>query len=688
MATLIQLQNARKQAEAAGDTEALGVFDEMLANQDYEEESSTVASALQGVGQGTTFGMGEEMGAGVRAAAERYVNPAMYALARKFSPYGGQEDKGVGELYREFQKDYYGQPYGERYAETLQSQRDALQTAREEDPATTFAGELMGGLATGGAGMAKAAAAPTLLKAGARMVPAGAGMGAAGGYGYSEAAPIEKAAFGEQGEWTEEAVKAGLDVGAGATIGGVTAGLTPAVGAGARAVGRLVSRPFTRDARITNEAREAVQAALEEDIEQGFIKSADQLRDDMSQLGISVADAGPMTRQLTEKIAQQPVPAARDVETFLTTRNKEQYKRLFPRLAEALGAKDNFAAARRKVINERAKQADELYGQAYARDVRLTEPMHRILRNPEFKAAIRTANRLRRNRGLEPFPEKVEIGTMINTQELDEIVKGMDDVVTKNYKSAPAIAINITKPLRNEFRDMVYDANPAYKRARTAWSGDMLNEEAMDRGLKIFNADADVVADQMRSMGSSEKMFFKIGALRAVARKLGNKSDTSDLTKGVFDAPNRRDAVRIAFGSTKNFEDFMKYVGGEQRKFLTFAKATGNSDTAKRMMQQSEGMENVGGMLAFAGTGSLLMAGLARRGARKLAPAGKPSTFQKDVAQETVDMLKSADPGILGQIEQRQMQGLLGTGGQPLAVGLPTGGLLATSGLQPGVGEE
>ncbi len=680
MATRQQLEDGIVKAHNAGDFEAAREMGQMIKEGDYEEVSSPIASALQGIGAGATVGLADEMAAAIRAGAERYVNPAIYAMARKFAPYEGQEDKSLSELYSEFQEEFYGEPIGQRYREALASQREALETAREEDPWTTGIAEAVGGLGMGGVGLGRAAAQPTLRAAAARVVPGAAALGGAAGYGYSEGDPLSALMFGEPGEWKQEMQEAATQAGTGVAFGAGLGAAAPVVGAGLRSIARVVTAPFTKNARLTNEAKRQINDALAEDIEMGHITNLETLKGEMRDLGLSVADAGPMTRQLTERLAQTPTRGGREIETFLTARNKDAYARLYPELSKAIGSDDNFGPAYRRLMTDMADRANQAYEAAYDIPVRLNDEMQSIIANPEFRRAIRTANRIRRGKGMDPLPETLETGQMMDTRELDYILRGMDDAVSTDFKTSPGVAREVTKPLRNRFRELLYDANPRLAEARAQYANDQLNEEAMQEGLKLFSPGVKQNLDNMREMSDAERTFFKIGALRAIVTKLGDKSDTSDFTKAVFDTPNKRAAMRIAFDSDEQFNLFERFVEGEQKKFNTFKAASGNSSTAKRIMQQDPGLfSRMAGLMGFAGTGSLMVGALASRGARMAQPALAREGAQRQIANIQAPMLMSADPAMIDQLQRgTSLGGLLSTGGQP-SVGVGLGGLLSTS---------
>lgn len=181
MATYDQLVNALAQAGARGDTEAADMFAKMIREKDYEEESAWYASGMQGIGQGATFGLADEAGAGLRAAV---LDPIVSSV------FGG--DIGGVEGF----KDYFT-GMGERYDLALESQRDALETARREDPWTTGIAEVVGGLGTGGVGAARAAAGRGLAAGARNMALTGAGLGAVGGYGYGEGDVLRAVASGD-----------------------------------------------------------------------------------------------------------------------------------------------------------------------------------------------------------------------------------------------------------------------------------------------------------------------------------------------------------------------------------------------------------------------------------------------------------------------------------------------------------
>ena len=691
MATYDQMVNALRRAHAAGDVENATRIAQAIQNREYDEQQSDFVSTALGASQGATLGFGDEIAAGVRAGlgefADKTLGATMYGLGIGVD----EDDRGFFERfkqYRDLAED--DRSLGERYQQALESGRGALEVARREDPYATFGGELLGGLGTGGiAGGARAAAAKTLGQGIRSGMATGAGIGALAGYGYGEGDVGAALAFDDQGRFTpfteaefnpdrvrQELTEGAISTATGTAVGGIAGGALPALGAGARAIARNVRNFFSKNASLTDEGRQAVARAIQDDIDNGYI-TLDQARRELAETpGMTVADLGPATRELAEGIAQTPTAGGRQLRESLESRNRDQWKRIFPRLAQALGRdEDNFSAARRNLIQDMRQRADEAYGVAYQQPVRMTERMQQILATPSGRRALNQGKQLRAN--LEKDPAALDIrGAMQSTRDVDYIVQSFDDVVSQLYRSGRGRMATAAKDLRNEFRELIYQQNPSYREARQIWAGDKANENAMDLGLRLFRDDADMTADVVRSMTDGEVTHFKIGALRAIMQRLGNKSDTSDLTKGLFDRPNTREALRVAFGGRQQFDDFMRYIGREQRMFETFRQAVGNSATARRLAQAEGAGGDLASFVTYGGTGSLVAAGIARRAFNAMRPSVRAQTRQNQVGERQAQMLTQQGSTALDEI-MRPVTGLLGTGPQPM-LNAATGGLLAT----------
>lgn len=610
MATYRQIETALRNAHAAGDTASATRLAQALQNKEYDEESNDLASFAQGVGQGATLGFSDEAAAGLRATLSPFIEPAMYAIGQTVSPSQGNEGKSMRELFNQFKGMHYGDGYlegfGQRYDDALASQRGALETARREDPYMSMAGELGGGLLSGGAGMARAAAGRGIMSGTLRTAATGAGYGGVAGYGYGEGDVGRAALSGDTNAMLREGSEAIGDAGLGAATGGAFGVAAPIGFGGLKSLAKYITKPFTKDARFTEAGRRTVLQSLQDDIDAGHINLDDARRELANTPGMTIADLGPNLRAAAEDIMHSGTRAGVKTRAFYTDRNKAQWQRMYPELAKVLGrTSDNFHQAKQELLARSKNMAKELYDVAYAQPIRLTPEMRNILQAKAFGNVLKNADDLRHDALLAKGIKADDIQAtdftkaMQGTEEVDYIMRAMDARVSALYRSDNAAESALAaeaRNLRNQFRDAVYSQNRYLQQARARWHSDRAVDEAMDQGRKIFNMDFDVVDDTVRNMSVGERNGFRIGVLRALTKRLGDKSDDADITKGLFNIDNKRKVLNTVFGGKKQFDEFLAYVKQEQKMFETYKGAMG-SQTANRLQSSA----NLGAQLAALG---------------------------------------------------------------------------------------
>jgi hypothetical protein len=196
---LVLIAKARQKQQAATKT-------------DYRGEGGGAGTGLEaaliGARQGVTFGFGDEINAGVRAIGDRL----------------------------------QGKPLGESYNARLEHERGLLDQTREENPASSFGGEVAGAIApamlTGGA------AAPMSMGRAAAM-----GAGGAGLYGFGEG----------EGGLENRAVNGAISGALGAAGGAATAGIANAIAG--RAATKSAARAVPSVDDLKSQARALYQAA-------------------------------------------------------------------------------------------------------------------------------------------------------------------------------------------------------------------------------------------------------------------------------------------------------------------------------------------------------------------------------------------------------------------------------------------
>lgn len=627
------IQMARQQA-AAGNVQNAARIKRIIDEGKYENATSVGSAVLQGVGQGGTFGFGDELAAGLRAGIEKYINPGIYAATHSLNPDTGAE-ASFGELYDWYQDAHHGGSFGERYAQALGSQRDALATARKEHKGATLAGELSTGLLQGGAGASKAVLGQTLKAGLPRLMGVGAGYGGLAGAGYSEANPLDNPA------------QFGMDTGVGALGGAVMAPVPAAVGAGLR----KVLRPFVgKAAGHAEQARRRLYEDLVRDAEAAgmpFDKTVNEIPAAMqarlaANPNMTVADLGRNLGQSAEMVAQTPGRGAAELVDFYRNRITGQYDRAMPEVQEALGGVGrNFAEIQRTVMDEARQVARPLYEESYQVPVRMTARMQELMQRPAVQAAYRRAVR-------EAADEGVELGPELNMARIDYTIRALNNRAQRAALNDPADARRV-RNIAAELTDEVGQQNEPFLRARQAWRGGRADEEALDIGTRIFREDADAVAEILRDMSQSELQHFRVGVMRAIERRLANKTDTSDITTELSKKRGVREALRVAFGSEERFNRFMALMRDEADMAHTFNKADRGSQTAARLAKQQDAMGNrlagIAGMLTAPKAG--LFPSVGGAAARGLYGALRGPGYEEAVRNAMAPLLRSNDLSVL-----------------------------------------
>lgn len=677
--TYDELTDLILESERAGDFEASRILVDMLDAGEYQKEGGAASALLQGVGQGATFGFSDELGAGARVLGESIMGPAMAAIGvGDYKPTEG-EDTFWNRLtdYAQQHTIWGDKTAGEAYQENLASQRRALDVARRENPLTTMAGELAGGLASGGVGLGRAVAGRAAMAGVGQAAKVGTGMGALAGYGYSESDPIIeglKLALDPQDRTPEnianakqELMGAGLDTALGAGLGALSAPIMAGLGAGLKTVGRVVSRPFTRNAQIREAARKEIAEAISKDIDDGVL-TLEQAQQELDAIGGWVGDLGENTQRLVERTVQQDTPASRALERLLRQRNREEYKRLIPRLTALLDpeSKSNswsMAGVQFRLLNQKRANAQRAYDAVRGVPHTLTDAERSFMTSPYSRTAIKTANGIRAAGQLDDLSKNLDNVSSMTYDELDAFVRGWDEQLSRWYGSSnnsnKALA-TAWKPRFEAFKESLYAASPDYAAARRQWSNDSALEEALKQGTRLFQDGAELNTMLLENMNPAERMHFRLGALQSMAQRIMNATFDSSAASKILNTPAKQEAISVAFENPREFQNFMQWATGEITKYQTFAKAGLNSATTRRVMQQmADPAKDAAGLFGYA-TAQELGLGLAGMNMmRRLAQAGARA-------------LGAPDPRVAMNMRNQAMTDMLTTPGGQL------GGLLNT----------
>ena len=619
MATVDQLLQAAKQAEAAGNEDDVRIIlqeiKRMRSQQaperaPVEKPKATTSGAVRTLAQGILLGFGDE--------AEAYVR----------STFSGQDRD---ELLAEIRKDIA--QYGAARPKTA----TALEIGGAVLPSLIPAGLVARG-AMAGAGAAGLGATA------ARGAAAGAVEGGIAGFGAGEgglAPRLESAATG-------------------AALGGALGGAVPFAAAGAADIGRraLDGLGLSGAERARTLAERRVGKALEREgltpeTAMGTLEKAQAAGAPMMP-----ADIGEATRGAA--YAAQAVPSARrtGVLEALMERSVEQGSRIADTTAEKMDAAGAYGL---DYLDDIYESASEKFKPLYeAADVDVSsEPFRKYANRRVFKDAFRAIQSRADTLGEAPIKdlETALAGDVVPTSYLQKIAQGLDRVIAQNTDTVTGKLNDRAKDVltvRNEFKSVLGDLNEAYAKADSQFADMMDLRRAFDVGDAFEKLDPQQFARKVKAMTPDEVEAMKVGMLTRI-RNIASGSDRTDYVQRLFGSPKRREALKQAFPSEQAFNNFESYMNAEAAIQRTQRRVLGGSDTQRNIQEMAEQGVDPATLLQ-------LMTGGRGEAVRQAAGAlsSRMQGIGAPVAEQMSDILFAqglpAQRQAMGRLSARQMQ--------------------------------
>lgn len=524
--------------------------------------SENVGRGVGMVGQGMLFGAFDEFGAGVSALT-------------------GQTD----------------------FNTALEILRTGEQEFREDNPKTAFGLEAAGGLAT--AALAAPLVAGTAPLAAASKLPAVARFGAAG----ATAGGVSGFNTGEGGFQNRLGSAA-----QGAAFGAALGVALPLTG---RAAAKALDPVITRVDRVTRQAIQRIQQALQRD---GI--TPQQAANELRLMGIeaTLADvAGENVRGLARAV--QSIPGrARDLgREVLDVRQTGQSARVSEEINQTLRQGTDYRDTLSALIAQRRAHAKPLYDAAYAQEVPFTVELQALFSRPAIRDAWPKAQTIARNEGID-LPEiflrdadgQLTLNTAIapTTQALDFIKRGLDDIVenARNPLTGGVVGDNARSvdSVRKMLLETVDNLNPLYKEARAVYAGDSASLSALRQGREFGQAigriakegtDPEQIAESLSRMSEGERAFFRDGLAKGLVDLIDQAPDTADDIKRIIGSQIRRGRLREAFPDAETFTRFMSTLTKEAEFFRTRQEVLFNSVTQRLAAEQADLLTNAPGAL-------------------------------------------------------------------------------------------
>lgn len=594
-----------------------------------------VASAMN-VGQGLTFGFGDELAGLVGLDKERY-----------------------RATVDQFRKDYPGSAL--------------LGTVSSSLLPSGVAGKLAGGGAKG-------------LQFLRDMSPWGAAATTGAFNGVLQAAG-DAPTLGEVPKEASTGMLLGM-VGGPAMMGGGKV-LGAAAGAGFKAAASRI--PGLSDTLIPILARNRVVTALGRDK-----IDAEAVPGLLSDLGpeARIADLGAGTRGLLDVNATLPGETKNAVEQVIRSRIAGRPERLDPIVDSVSGGQGRAGQVWQTWQAQKERAAAPLYTRLYSTDVPTTPELRSMLEAANTLGAFREGSTIATARQmpftLDPMQQNVAM------RDLDNVKRGMDQLIQKETRPDGTLTprgtayLELQRKYVGTLDSLTADPNQGgasiYKQARDAYAGPAAMQDALSRGRRFLGMDAEGLGITMDGLSSAERDAFRVGAAEALRTKFGTQSGQTEMLNA-WKNRNIRERLQTLFDNPAKLNDALHLLDNEAvlKKLETVGQG---SQTASRLQAAEDQTQGVAkdlldlGVKAKTGGLSSLLGSVGRYSAQ----LGTPEPVRDAIGRILLGGATPAEHAALIKAQQaaraRGVTGglLSGESGAPVARGL-------LDFIMPGVGK-
>lgn len=551
----------------------MGVFEIETPNGTFEVEAPDQATALEAIGSFQTQGEPQPPKTDQR-----------YDKTRTFLGSALEGIPIVGEYARDAADALSAGIIAATGPETYGEMREQLQEDRErltkENPTTATLGNITGAIA-GTAPMISAAPAAFGVGSGP-LIPRMLASGASGGaLGATDAAVKSKGDL-------EATLKGGLLGGAGGFAG-------PAIGAGFSKGGRYIKDGVKSIVNPKGAAKTRIAQAMQMD-DAAISASDEALARQNGQVLMNVDRGGEKTRALARAASNVDPDARAAMQRVTDDRFVTQSDRAVDMVKRVAGGEVDDIALQKQISAKARLTNSQNYNKAYNfnfgdnHPVELDGIMQRIP-----ATAIRNAQKVAQAEG-RPFGQQLvasiddATGTVTfarkpSFQELDYIQRGLRGATDSEFKSGAGEVGTAYKNLRSELLDMMDAVNPHYKQARAGAAAAFGADDAVDAG-KVFarsTRNTPEMSEAIKKMSPEELKAFKTGFASEIIDRIKSTNDRSNVIRSVFQKPEMREKLTLAFGKPKadELEAFVRIEGVMDQ----LRGAMGNSTTARQLYE-------------------------------------------------------------------------------------------------------
>jgi hypothetical protein len=480
-------------------------------------------------------------------------------------------------------------PVEQAYDQAVAEIRERQKQAQEERPFAYGAGNLGGAVAaTAALPIGKVAQGASLAERMYQGAKAGAVLGGVAGAGEGEGAG-------------DTLVRGVLGTGTGAVGGAVAA----PIASGLEKLGGVVYNAAIRPGwniiqGLRNpdaEAARRIWTAVERDSQAGRagLSPTEYVSLQRSGEPVAVADVGGAATQDLARSAANTSPEAHAALREMTDARYQTQNIRAAGVARNLSGGANATKTRAQLIEDYDRERVPAYIRAYQDGDRplWDEGFEQIAQAPAVQDAIRKATitgandaaRLGFTPVRNPFAMDQATGRMVprvddkgnrilpNLQFWDSVKKNLDQVGDRQ-------AQDFSRVLRDRLDELV----PSYKDARGVASKFFDARDALEAGEKavLWKGDPQIVRQQVAKMSANEQTLFREGYASALAQKMENLSDRTNVTNQIFQTPQARKMIDAVYGrgGSDRIEAFIR----RENIMDAARKALGNSTTARQLI--------------------------------------------------------------------------------------------------------
>lgn len=533
---------------------------------------------------------------------------------------------------------------GAEYNAELKDIRGKLDAYRSDRPLEALAYEMGGAvlpalgagllsMGTGGAAVGAATAARLAPTVG-RLAKVGAVQGGVSGFGAGEGGIANRLGSGATG----------------AVIGGALGAAAPTVanlgGRAVRSVGDSLGIGGAKRAQTFSE-RKMLEALQRDGMTPEEALTRLQEAQAMGVPDIVPADLGENLRGAAWRSQAVPNPNRQAVVDQFAERQTSQAGQIADAATDVAGSPRtgfDFIDDLDATVRAEAKPAYDL---AYQQMLD-PKPFQPFMGRKVIVDAYRRAQDLADIRGDGNMPplDRLLSGNAIPTEAAHQIKQGLDALIEAETDALTGKVTSRGRELvglKNQWNDAIVAQNDNYRVANATFADRARLRDGFAMGSKFNAIPEKELVRKVGKMTPAEREAMKSGVITKVQELASSTTDATNFVKTIFGSPQRRMALRLAFGDPKEFERFEKFIRVQTDKVRTTNKVMGNSSTVERQIAMQDGGIDPSALVdlgANAATGNAMgmVRGLAQQGAARLTGMNEKS------AESMSRMLFEADP--------------------------------------------